>query len=383
MWGISHFEAPLFRLLKQQPNIESRVYYLLAPERNKKFDHDYCQGIDWGEDILDGYDSEKCSTIHDMLYKVRGWKPDAVMIYGYLWPGALRLAVEYRLRGIPLLFRGTLNTFLDPRRSRLRQLTRLFRPFVFHLFRAHHFGGTYSQEVLRRAWIPGRRMFFVPYSVDSEHFRLRSEITNGPGRRRFLTETGWPDTSRIILYIGQLSWVKGPDIALEVFRRYAAEDSLARLIILGNGKMMRVLRDRVTAVGCDDRVFFAGFCPSKSTPRFYSASDVVLFTSRYETWARSVNEAMLCCRPCILNVRIAAAGGLVKHNQNGFVVPGETPDDYVDALRRFFTMDPVMRYMIGSEAQKAALAFSYEASLSNLLDSIRFTAGLFPGRKSK
>ena len=41
---------------------------------------------------------------------------------------------------------------------------------------------------------------------------------------------------------------------------------------------------------------FAGFVPSKHTVPYYLASDLVIFPSRYETWARGVNEAMLCGR---------------------------------------------------------------------------------------
>lgn len=382
-WGISHFEVPMFRLLESAPSVDLHVFYLLDPSKNREFDADYAQGIHWGESMLGGYESTLCSDPHDLRARIRAWRPDAVMVYGYTWPGALRMIAEFRARGIPLVFRGTLNTHVDPRGGRRGHVTRQFRWPVFHFFRSLHYGGTYSHAVLRSARIPSQRLYFVPFSVDSRFFAEAADIGGDGDRARFLLERGWPEDSRVALFIGQLSWFKGPDIALEAFRAWSGGDALARLVIVGNGREASALREVVEGLPNPDHVHLAGFCPSKETPPYYLRSDVVIFTSRYETWARAVNEAMLCRRPCIVNNVIPACGGLVEDGGTGLVLTEPSAGQYAKALERFFALSAARRMEMGEAARVRAMEFSYEAHERELLDSIHFAAGrgcgLVPG----
>jgi len=374
-WGISHFEVPMFRLLAESPNVDLHVFYLLDPGRNREYDPDYAQGIEWGEAMLTGFSSTLLEDPRMLRATIRAWRPDAVMVYGYGWPGALRMIAEFRARRIPLIFRGTLNTYVDPRRGVLSRLTRRVRPAVFHCFRTLHYGGTYSLRVLRSAGIPESRLFFVPYSVDTPYFAEKADSRGEGARKGFLQDRGWPADARVVLFIGQLSWFKGPDIAMEAFRLWSERDPRGRLVIVGSGAEAESLRDAAATLPAPDRVHFAGFCPSKQTTDYYLLSDVVLFTSRYETWARAVNEAMLCRRPCIVNIRIPASGGLVDDKLTGLVITGDGPAEYCGALEHFFGLSPLERLQIGEAARVRAMTFSYEAHLPELLDSTYAAAG--------
>ncbi|HQR65798.1 MAG TPA: glycosyltransferase family 4 protein [Thermoanaerobaculia bacterium] len=374
-WGISHFEVPLFRILAASSGVSCRVFYLLDPEANRTFDADYGQGIDWGEEMLGGYPSEWCESPEDMRRRIRKFRPDAAMIYGYSWSGALRLIVGLWLSGVPLIFRGTLSDRRDPRSGLLGRMSRMLRPLVFYFFRTFHYGGTYSLRVLRSARIPPDRLFFVPYSVDTPYFAREADRLGDRGREEFLNTRGWPQDSRVVLFIGQLSWVKGPDIAVEAFREWHRWDPRARLVIVGSGEEASGIRARVHDLAEDGSLYLAGFCPSKQTVEWYLRSDVVLFTSRYETWARAVNEAMLCRIPCIVNGQIAASGGLVDHGSNGIVVEKGQSSEYARALERYFELSPVERSRMGEAARRKALEFSYEAHSHSLLASIYTAAG--------
>ena len=96
-------------------------------------------------------------------------------------------------------------------------------------------GGDYSRRVLRHALVPKKRLFFVPYSVDTPYF---VEVADRPGMedesQKIKESLGWSDCFPIILFIGQLSWVKGPDIAVQVFQQYYEKNSKARLLVVGN-----------------------------------------------------------------------------------------------------------------------------------------------------
>ncbi len=378
--GISHFEVPLFRLIATEKGVDLKVYYVLSPHGNVEFDQDYNQGISWGEDMLSGYASEQCEDPREIFSKLIASPPQVVMMYGYNWPGALSLIFKCKKNGFPMILRGTFNYYRDPRNTFLQGLRRYLRPPIFHLFDALHYGGTYSRAIFRRAMVPAERLFFVPYSVDSPYFVTRSDQLEVNGRGdALLNELGWSDCFPIILYIGQLSWFKGPDIAIHVFEKYREINPSARLLVVGNGVRMDEMRQLASTLIKDRAIHFASFVPSKQTPKYYLASDIVLFTSRYETWARSVNEAMLCKRPCIVNKVIPSSGGLVEHGVNGYVTDGADTQGYCRALDEFVSLDPANRINMGEIARKTAIQFSYEANMDAALKSIDYAVS----RRSK
>jgi len=300
------------------------------------------------------------------------WSPDVAMMYGYHWPGALSLIFKCKRHGIPLIFRGTLNYHRDPRNTFFQSLRRPLRWPLFHMFDALHYGGDYSQEVLRRALVPSKRLFFVPYSVDTPYF---VEAADQPAMedksRKILHALGWKDCFPIILFIGQLSWFKGPDIAARVFQQYYEGNRKARMLVVGNGLKMDETKSILDPLLDQGLVHFAGFVPSKQTVPYYLASDIVLFTSRYETWARSVNEAMLCKRPCIVNKIIPSAGGLVDDGITGYVVESNVAD-YCNAIRRFSLLSLSGRNKLGDNARNSAEAFSYESNMESIIACIRY-----------
>ena len=204
----------------------------------------------------------------------------------------------------------------------MRPLGRL----LLRLFDAHHYGGDYSRKVLLDAGAKESSLFFVPYSVDTPHFL--AEAANPVQQKAALdirTTLGWAPDDHVILFIAQHNWFKGPDIAMEVFRQVAQADPKARFLVVGSGSMTEAMKTYAQQYLDPRAIHFAGFVSSAQTVAYYLASDLVLCTSRYETWARMVNEAMLCRRPCLVSRIVPAAGGLIVNNENGYVVKNPKP----------------------------------------------------------
>jgi len=372
---ISHFEVPLFRICGTLRQIDSCVFYLQPVEPAGQYDSEYGQEIHWGEALLAGYASVKCESAKELYGRVVDWKPDVAIVYGYSWPGVLALLVRNRLRGLPQIHRGTLNFYKDPRRGLKAHVLRPVRNILLRLFNAHHYGGSYSKRVLRAAGVPEQVMFFVPYSVDSQFFKMSAddqcEIEASVALRKSL---GWDGNARVVLYICQHNWFKGPDIAMEVFAKLYARFPKYRALIVGSGRMTEEMKKIASATLPAGSYHFAGFCPSKETVKYYLTSDIVLFTSRYETWGRAINEAMLCRRPCVVNRMFPAVGGLVENEDNGFVVDNLEPDSYVEAIERYFARSDEAQKVMGENARVRALEMSYENHIGELRQSIEFAA---------
>ncbi len=369
---ISHSEVPLFRLCARAEGLRFKVFYI-QPVKAQRFDIEYAQEIDWGIDLLGGYDSVQVSGPEELGRAAREWGADVVLLYGYTWPGAPRIILRNWWRGRAQVHRGTLNYYLDPRRPIKSRLMRPLGRMLLRLFHAHHYGGDYSHKVLMDAGAKEEALFFVPYSVETPHFVAAADA---PDQRRaglaIREAQGWAPDDHVILFIAQHNWFKGPDIAMEVFRQVAQADPKARFLVVGSGRMTAAMKAYARQHLDPKIIHFAGFVPSALTVAYYLASDLVICTSRYETWARMVNEAMLCRRPCLVSRVVPAAGGLIVDGENGYVVEMPEANQFVPVIKRHFTLPQEVRQRMGDAARVKAQAFAYEPHIDNVVAAARY-----------
>jgi glycosyltransferase involved in cell wall biosynthesis len=99
---------------------------------------------------------------------------------------------------------------------------------------------------------------------------------------------------------------------------------------------------------------------------FYAGADVLVMpaiaTRAFrEPWGLVANEAMHQRLPVIATTAVgAAAGGLVRHERNGLVVPAGDTAALAGALRTL-RAEPALRDRLGAQAQQDAAAFTYDA----------------------
>lgn len=368
---LSHFEIPMFRLLATQPDFMVHVFHCDSDE-NVRYDREHKSIVDWGEDMRAGYPQSYHQTTAELRPALWAWRPNVIMQYGYNWRGALSILIGARLRGIPIVHRGLLSPYINERHGRiLSMLWRLARARLLRCFQAHHYGGTYSEAVLRDAGIPENRRYMVPFSVDTPFFAADTEKADAAARAEsVIAEAGWSPEAPVLLFICQHSLFKGPDIMLDIVREVQKTNPDVKLLMAGSGAMTAELKHSAQEKLTPGSFHFPGFISSKSTVPFYLAATLVVFPSRYDTWSRAVNEAMIARRPCLVSDRVPAAGGLVEDGVNGYVVRGLVATDYADQINRHLALPPAERSRMGQAARARALEFSYEAHVEDLLHSL-------------
>ena len=110
----------------------------------------------------------------------------------------------------------------------------------------------------------------------------------------------------------------------------------------------------------------AGHVEAQELRNLYGVASVLvmpaLFTREFrEPWGLVANEAMNQRVPVIATDAVgAAAGGLVRHERNGLVVPAGDAGALAGALRRLHD-DPAERDRLGAAAARDVTAFTYEA----------------------
>jgi glycosyltransferase involved in cell wall biosynthesis len=134
--------------------------------------------------------------------------------------------------------------------------------------------------------VPPERLHVIPNGVDGDRFR---PPTVGERTRARAARALDPEHT-IVLYLGRLEHVKGPDLALAAFGdlvRNGLADR-ATLLIAGDGPLLADLQDAARALA--GRVELLG---AVSDPvELYRAADLVIAPSRSEGLSNTLLEAM-------------------------------------------------------------------------------------------
>ncbi len=111
---------------------------------------------------------------------------------------------------------------------------------------------------------------------------------------------------------------------------------------------------------------------------FHAAADVLVVPSVptatfREPWGLVCNEAMHQGLPIIATDAVgAAAGGLVRHERSGLVVPAGEVEALAGALRRLHEQ-PELRRRLGVQGRRDAAAFTHEAWADGMAAALRST----------
>lgn len=109
--------------------------------------------------------------------------------------------------------------------------------------------------------------------------------------------------STVLLFAGRVSPEKRPLIAVEALEQLRAEGRDVRLVVAGDGPLLRAMHDMVATRGLAEWVSFLGEVDEATLRQVYSAADVFFAPSEIEGIARTLYEAMsMECVPVVSNV---------------------------------------------------------------------------------
>ncbi len=139
---------------------------------------------------------------------------------------------------------------------------------------------------------------------------------------------------KVVLSVGRVEPLKGLDILIGAMARLDKIDN-ARLIIVG-GKPgtdheLDRLKSMAAGLGIEDRVAFVGTVDQTELPRYYSAADVFVLPSYYESFGLVALEAMACGAPVVAS-RVGGPKTFVRSGETGYLVEWHCPDPYVERL---------------------------------------------------
>ncbi len=184
-----------------------------------------------------------------------------------------------------------------------------------------------------------KKIKIIPPGVDTAHFY---PIPVEEAKEYI----GMPEDEKMILFVGRIEPLKGIDTLIRAIAQIRKADVLSicphYLYIIGGNpeasgedasKEMQRLQDLCAELDLHDLVLFLGKRDQDSLQYYYSAAEMVVMPSHYESFGMVALEAMACGTP-VIATQVGGLQHLVQDGETGFVIPNGDPD----ALEEKITM---------------------------------------------
>lgn len=168
--------------------------------------------------------------------------------------------------------------------------------------------------------VSGEKIGVVPCGVNLQLFRPVA-------RRLARQELGLHDSEFIALYVGRFAAVKGLERLLAAAAHLRFQRGVRFVIIGGDDQNTPVsteLRSLTKRASIGGIVQFQGRIEHNLLPLYYSAADVLVVPSYYESFGLVALESLACGTP-VIATRVGAMDTLIQNGRTGFLVDSPSP----------------------------------------------------------
>ncbi|GAB4529281.1 MAG: glycosyltransferase [Anaerolineae bacterium] len=225
------------------------------------------------------------------------------------------------------------------------------------------------------SWLYGAdadKISVVPAGVDLNLFH---PIPRAEARKQI----GVPPHHRMILFVGRIQPLKGIDTLMRAMKQVISQypelrEDLCVTIIGGDPDPVSELEQteferlkRLRAeLGIGDLVTFLGAKDQDTLVYYYSAAEMVVMPSHYESFGMVALEAMACGTP-VIGSDVGGLSFSIEDGFNGFLVPGQDPDALASKIA-LLLRHPALRDHLGEQAIRWAERYAWPHIADEILD---------------
>ncbi|MBN2502364.1 MAG: glycosyltransferase [Anaerolineales bacterium] len=215
----------------------------------------------------------------------------------------------------------------------------------------------------------------VPPGVDTCHFYPipKDEAKNYIGAK---------EQNCMILFVGRIEPLKGIDtliraVALMHDQGFLNTYEVCLSIIGGDADVseelmsaeMTRLMNLCSELGIDEYVNFMGKRSQEKLPYFYSAANVVVVPSHYESFGMVALEAMACGTPVIAS-QVGGLAYLIQDGETGYHIPNQDPQALSEKLMLLLS-DPDLRRDMSLKAAMYARDYSWSNIANQIIEAYK------------
>ena len=222
-----------------------------------------------------------------------------------------------------------------------------------------------------------RKLVVIPPGVDTSHFY---PIPADEAKQYI----GLKAEDRMILFVGRIEPLKGVDTLIEAMACLQVDESVrpVHLAIIGGDPSaepedmtaeMTRLQKMCDDLGMGQMVIFLGKRGQDTLPYYYSAAEVLVMPSHYESFGMVALEAMACGIPVIAS-EVGGLAYLVRDGETGFTIPSSEPDKLCEKLS-WLLSDADLHRTMGLRAAEEAQSYAWEKIAAQIVPLYEELAG--------
>ena len=217
------------------------------------------------------------------------------------------------------------------------------------------------EDLSRLYGVSPRSVHTIPAGVDLDLFR--------PMDQAEARKTLGLQEANVVLSVGRIEPLKGLDILVRAMPLLSDAEN-TRLVIVGgkqgHDRELRRLKSLGAELGIQERATFTGAVDQTRLPAYYSAADVFVLPSYYESFGLVALEAMACGTPVIAS-RVGGPKSFIRSGETGYLVPWHCPEPYAQRLDVLLA-NPAMRAAMGSAARSKAVTMGWDKVARRIAD---------------
>ena len=194
---------------------------------------------------------------------------------------------------------------LNMEKSMSDQFRRIIRAYY------KEFDGVFVLNKDHHKWLTGRKM-----EMDDSSVFLTAHWADdyfSPQTVSKMDVFGIKESHPVILYTGRLSQEKGVMELPLLYKMMKNELPDLKIVVAGSGPAETELREALP------EAIFMGWVSSELLPQLYSAADLLLLPSKFDTFSCVVLEAMSCGLP-VIAYKTKGPKDIIMHGINGFLI---------------------------------------------------------------
>ncbi len=204
--------------------------------------------------------------------------------------------------------------------------------------------------------LPADRLFLTAHWTDA-HFHPQKvekhEIFSGVAGRAEIDQP-------VLLYAGRLSEEKGVLLLPEIFRSIQARVPGAKMAFAGTGPCLERLREALPEAD------FLGWVPAEKLAAAYSAADLLLLPSWFDTFSCALLEALGCGLPAVA-FNTKGPRDILSEGRGGLLAEGP---EQMAAMAASLLLDPARLQSLRTLALRRATDFRAEDIMNRLIEDI-------------
>jgi D-inositol-3-phosphate glycosyltransferase len=188
-----------------------------------------------------------------------------------------------------------------------------------------------KEELILHYHASPERISVIPCGVNLELFQPMDKALAKQ-------QLGFSD-SKIILFVGRIDPLKGINQLLKAMSHLPNIQGV-RLVIIGGDENSRHELDRLQKLSVElhiqNSVTFLGLIKQEHMPYFYSAADVCVIPSYYESFGLVALESLACGTP-VVATDIGDLKNIIRQGKSGYVVVDNAPPHLADKIALLLT----------------------------------------------